>query len=66
MECAAICYAAAQLMSLGSDKVKEMARLCALMCDTCAEECNKHLHEHCIECADACTKCADECEVLFL
>lgn len=64
MECAAICYATAQLMSLGSDAVKELAKLCAVMCDACAEECNKHTSDHCLECAAACTKCADECEIM--
>ena len=29
MECAAICYAAAQLMSLGSEKAKDICRICA-------------------------------------
>jgi hypothetical protein len=57
MECAAACYAAAQLMSLGSSQAKEMCFICAQMCDLCAEECGKH-HT---ECAEACKKCADEC-----
>lgn len=65
MECAAICYAAAELMSLGSKKIEEICRLCASMCDTCAEECGKHQHDHCRTCADYCIKCADECEVMF-
>lgn len=66
METAAICYAAAQLMSLGSDKVKEICKLCAVMCDLCAAECNKFIYEHpyCQASAEACTKCADECEVV--
>ena len=64
MECAVICYATAELMSLNSPRVAELARICAQMCDTCAEECNKFMHEHCLECADACTKCAYECEVV--
>ena len=64
MECAAICYAAAELMSVGSDKIKEICSLCAIMCDACAEECNKHENAHCRECAEICTKCADECEIV--
>src|SRR4051812_41401259 len=66
MECAAICYATAQLMSLNSDKVKEVARLYAAICDACADECSKHMNEHCRECADACTKCADQCETILV
>ena len=64
LECAAICYATAQLMSLNSDKVKELAKICAVVCDACAEECSKHTNVHCQECAVACTKCADECEII--
>lgn len=65
MECAAICYATAQLMSLGSERAKELCRLCAELCRACADECAKHAEhgmEHCRECADACWKCAEECE----
>lgn len=61
MECAAICYTAAELMSLGSSRAKEICRICADICEACAEECAKHNHEHCKECAEACKKCAEEC-----
>jgi hypothetical protein len=62
MECAALCYAAAQLMSLGSDKVKEVCRLCADLCEACANECGQHVHsKHCQECAEACKAWAEEC-----
>jgi len=62
MECAAICYASAQLMSLGSTKAKEICRLCADICEACGNECARHTHSrHCQECAQACKECADEC-----
>jgi len=62
MECAAICYASAQLMSLGSTKAKEICRLCADMCEACGNECARHTQSsHCQECAQACKECADEC-----
>ena len=61
MECAAICYAAAQLMSLGSEKVKELCGICAEICDACWNECSMHDHAHCTECAIACKACAAEC-----
>lgn len=60
-ECAVICYAAAQLMSLGSEKAKELCSICADMCEQCADECEKHENQHCIECARACRECAAEC-----
>jgi len=61
MECAAVCYNAAQLMSLGSRKAEEFCRLCAEMCQECAAECGKHDNKHCQECAKACRECAEEC-----
>ena len=65
MEWAAICYAAAELMSLGSDKAKEVCLICAEVCDKCAAECEKHdHHDHCRECAVACRKCAEECRAM--
>lgn len=67
MECAAVCYAAAQLMSLGSERAKEFCRLCADICEACATECDMHANmgmEHCRECADACRKCAEACRAM--
>jgi len=61
MECATACYAAAQLMSLGSDRADEYCRLCVDLCEACAEECGRHKNEHCQECAQACRDCAEEC-----
>lgn len=62
MECAAMCYAAAQLMSLGSSDAKAVCRLCANFCRRCAAECDRHDNEHCRKCADACRACAIACE----
>jgi len=48
MECAALCYTAAQLMSLGSSKSKEICNICADICEACGNECGKHTHsKHC-------------------
>ena len=60
-ECAALCYAAAELISLGSSRAKELCLICAGICGLCAEECARHEHEHCRECAKACQECAEEC-----
>jgi hypothetical protein len=62
MECTAICYAAAQLMSLGSPAAREVCRLCAAICRMCAAECEKHDEAHCRQCAETCRRCAAECE----
>jgi hypothetical protein len=61
LECAAICQASAQLMTLGSAHAHEHCRLCAKLCTECAEECEKHDNAHCKLCAEACRKCAAEC-----
>lgn len=64
MECATVCYATAQLMSLGSEKVKDMCKLCAAVCGACAIECSQHDNEHCRECEAICRECADLCSVI--
>lgn len=61
MECATVCYASAKLMSLGSDRAKDMCVICADICNECSNECSRHDNEHCRECAKACRTCADEC-----
>jgi hypothetical protein len=61
MECAAICRAAAELMSLGSSHATRICILCADACDACAAECGTHQTRHCRECAELCKKCAAEC-----
>jgi hypothetical protein len=62
MECAAICYAAARIMSLNSDHAVEICSICASICDECGKECRKHDHDHCQECARLCLACAEECK----
>ncbi len=61
MQCSAICYASAQLMSLGSLQAGQLCAICAEICDACGKECGKHYNQHCRECAEACKHCADEC-----
>ena len=62
MECATICYAAAQLMSIGSHQVEEICQICADICEECGNECGRHdSNDHCRECAEVCHHCAEEC-----
>jgi hypothetical protein len=62
MECAAMCMATAQLLSMGTSQAKEVSLLCSWFCDTCATECAKHTrNEHCKECADVCRNTANQC-----
>jgi hypothetical protein len=61
MECAAICNACGQLMSIESEKVPAVAKICAEMCRACADECSRYDHPHCKVCAEACHRCAELC-----
>jgi hypothetical protein len=64
MECAAFCYATAEILSLGSPRAKELCRLCAAICAACGEECGKHQMNHCQQCAIACNACAEACAAM--
>ena len=66
MECAAICYATAQLMSLGSDRAIALCQICADICESCAMECGRHDADHCQRCAVDCRACEEECRKLLL
>lgn len=61
MECAAICYATAQLLSLGSEFASELCRICADVCDACAKECGRHEPDHCQRAAVDCRACEEVC-----
>lgn len=38
-----------------------MLALCARVCDLCADECQKHHHEHCKLCATMYRECIEDC-----
>lgn len=62
LECAAICGAAVQVMTLNGVLSAELCEICAKMCMLCAEECEKHEEmAHCQECALMCHRCAEIC-----
>ena len=61
-DCATICTTASQFMSRDSEHSEKVCTICAVICDECAEECEKYTDmEHCKMCAQACRRCADEC-----
>lgn len=64
MECAAICYATAELMSLESERTTDICAICAEMCEACALECATHPQDHCQACAEACRRCAEACRMM--
>jgi hypothetical protein len=36
-------------------------RECIEICQRCADECGKHDHDHCQQCAEACRACVEAC-----
>lgn len=61
-DCADICALTSEYLSRESAVAPALAKLCVVVCDTCAKECEKHSHmEHCKQCAEVCRKCAEEC-----
>lgn len=63
-ECADICAYLEQAISRGTPFISELAGVCAVICEACGNECQKHQHNHCQKCAEACFKCAEACRQL--
>jgi hypothetical protein len=62
LDCADACQLCASVMSRGGPNAKAVAKLCAEICDRCAEQCEKFKNDkHCAECAKVCRHCAEEC-----
>lgn len=60
-ECAEICSATAKVLAMNGSKAASMVKTCESICRECAEECDKHEHQHCKDCAKACRECAEAC-----
>src|SRR3989344_4268211 len=54
LECAMACYAASEMMTLGSKLAQDYCVLCAEICESCARECDGHNFIQCRECSRAC------------
>ncbi|MGM9923974.1 MAG: four-helix bundle copper-binding protein [Bacillus sp. (in: firmicutes)] len=63
-ECADICAYLEQALGRGTAFVSELAEVCAVICEACGKECQKHDHDHCQKCADSCFACAETCRKL--
>ena len=65
LDCAEVCAATARLAVRRSGQnvegLKIMLEACARICSLCAEECERHDHEHCRLCAEMCRECARDC-----
>jgi len=62
MECYDICHLTARLLEKNSENADSYLKLCSEICMLCAEECQKHHHDHCQRCAAQCRKCAEMCQ----
>lgn len=65
LDCADVCAAASRLATrrAGGDValLRQALELCVAACAGCAEECDRHEHEHCKLCATMCRECVDDC-----
>lgn len=59
--CAEVCSTTAALLAANYEDVQDLVAYCHKICFACAEECGKHEHQHCKDCAEACNACADAC-----
>ena len=65
MDCADICTAVSRMAvrNTGSNNasLRAVLRACIEICGWCADECDKHDHDHCKRCAQMCRECAQDC-----
>ena len=66
LQCAAICRAAAEMMTLGSKYAPQICAICAEICDACRIECGKQTMLYCLDCADECKRCASACHEMSM
>jgi hypothetical protein len=68
LDCADVCDATGRVLTRQTSPeptlTRSMLEACAQACRVCAEECERHDHEHCRVCADACRRCEQACEDL--
>ena len=60
--CAEVCAATNQVLVTKYNDVQGLLDFCIKVCNECADECEKHDHQHCKECAKACRECEKACE----
>ena len=66
-DCADFCFLAVRAMASNSEFVKEICSLCAEICISCANECEKQSHIYnCLECEAKCRMCAIECHKMSI
>lgn len=61
LDCAKMCEMSAYLMSIDSKFAMDHSKLCATVCEKCADACSIFQDEHCQVCSEDCKKCSKEC-----
>lgn len=65
-DCADICNLTAKYVARKSYSVKQCAKLCAIICQTCGNECSKFNDQHSQMCAQHCLECAKACQTFAI
>ena len=60
--CAEVCSTLNQVLATNYHDVQGLVDYCKKVCQACADECGKHEHKHCQDCAKACRECVEACE----
>lgn len=60
--CAEACAALNQILATDYKDIQGLLDFCIKVCTECAEECEKHDHQHCKDCAKACRECVEACK----
>lgn len=65
LDCADVCTVTARVISGAGARdrrtLEALLEACAAACRACADECDRHDHEHCRICAEACRACEEAC-----
>ena len=61
-DCADICRLTAAFIARHSPHAKHIINECIEICQKCHDECAKHPHDHCQQCAKACQECLEACK----
>lgn len=60
-DCGDLCGLVLSFAQRQSKLLPDVVAACVKACQTCAEECEKHQHDHCQDCARACRDCESAC-----
>ncbi|MFT0604282.1 four-helix bundle copper-binding protein [Bacillus cereus] len=65
-DCTDICGLTAKYVSRKSPVAKHCAKMCAMICQTCGNECSKFSDQESQMCAQHCLNCAKECQMFAM